>query len=127
MYSETVIDHFTHPRNAGDLPEADAIGEIGNPACGDMLRLYLKIDQHRITQVRFKTFGCAAAIATSSIMTEMATGKTLEEALKISKDDVALALGGLPAEKMDCSNLAAEALHLAIHNYLSAPLSPPST
>ncbi|WP_020674518.1 iron-sulfur cluster assembly scaffold protein [Geopsychrobacter electrodiphilus] len=119
MYSDKVMDHFLHPRNVGDLPQADAIGEIGNPADGDMLRLFLKIENKTITRIRFKTFGCAAAIATSSILTEMAIGKTLDEALLISKDDVATALDGLPADKMDCSNLAADALHQAIRAYLA--------
>ena len=122
MYSDKVMDHFLHPRNAGDLPGADAVGEIGNPACGDMMRLFLKIEDATITQVRFKTFGCAAAIATSSILTEMAIGKTLDEALLIKKEDVSTALDGLPANKMDCSNLAADALHQAIHNYISSKL-----
>ena len=117
MYSDKVMDHFLNPRNTGDLPEADAMGEIGNPACGDMMRLFLKIEKDVITQARFKTFGCAAAIATSSILTEMAVGKTLDEALLISKEDVAAALDGLPPKKMDCSNLAADALHQAIQNY----------
>ena len=117
MYSDKVMDHFLNPRNTGELPEADAMGEIGNPACGDMMRLFLKIEKDVITQARFKTFGCAAAIATSSILTEMAVGKTLDEALLISKEDVAAALDGLPPKKMDCSNLAADALHQAIQNY----------
>ncbi len=116
MYTDKVMDHFINPRNTGDLPEPDAVGEIGNPACGDMLRLFLRIEQDIVTQARFKTFGCAAAIATSSILTEMVIGKTLEEALEISKEDVAAALDGLPPEKMDCSNLAADALHQAINN-----------
>ncbi len=126
MYSETVIDHFLHPRNAGELSNADAVGEIGNPACGDMLRLFLIIDRDVITQVRFKTFGCAAAIATSSVLTEMATGKTLAAAMLISKEDVTAALGGLPPNKMDCSNLAADALHQAVHNYLAHRADPPT-
>jgi len=117
MYSDKVMDHFLHPRNVGDLPEADAIGEIGNPADGDMMRLFLKIEHEAIIQARFKTFGCAAAIATSSVLTEMVIGKTLDQALLISKEDVAAALDGLPANKMDCSNLAADALHQAIHAY----------
>jgi nitrogen fixation NifU-like protein len=117
MYNDKVMDHFLHPRNAGDLPEIDAVGEIGNPACGDMMRLFLKIENATITRASFKTFGCAAAIATSSILTEMAIGKTLDEALLINKEDVSAALDGLPAEKMDCSNLAADALHQAIHSY----------
>jgi nitrogen fixation NifU-like protein len=119
MYSDKVMDHFLHPRNVGDLPQADAVGEIGNPADGDMLRLFLKIEHQTITQASFKTFGCAAAIATSSILTEMVIGKTLDQALLITKADVASALDGLPANKMDCSNLAADALHQAIHAYLA--------
>lgn len=120
MYSDKVLDHFLHPRNAGDLPGADTVGEIGNPDCGDMMRLFLKIEGATIAQASFKTFGCAAAIATSSVLTEMIIGKTLDEALRISKKDVSAALDGLPAEKMDCSNLAAEALHQAIHSYRSS-------
>lgn len=119
MYTDKVMDHFVNPRNTGDLPAADAVGEIGNPACGDMVRLLLKIENDSITEIRFKTFGCAAAIATSSVLTEMAVGKTLNEALLINKEDVAAALDGLPPSKMDCSNLAAEALHQAIHSYLA--------
>ncbi len=119
MYSDKVIDHFLHPRNVGDLYEVDAIGEIGNPDCGDRVRLFLKIGNATITRASFKTFGCAAAIATSSILTEMAIGKTLDEALLINKEDISAALDGLPADKMDCSNLAADALHQAINNYIS--------
>ena len=122
MYSDKVMDHFLHPRNAGDLPEVDAIGEIGNPACGDMMRLFLKIEGATISRASFKTFGCAAAIATSSVLTEMAIGKTLDEALLINKEDVSAALDGLPADKMDCSNLAADALHQAIHSYRASRL-----
>ena len=118
MYTDKVMDHFVNPRNIGELSEPDAVGEIGNPACGDMVRLCLKIEQDIITAARFKTFGCAAAIATSSVLTEMALGKSLDAALLISKEQVAAALDGLPPNKMDCSNLAADALHKAIQNYL---------
>lgn len=101
MYNETVMDHFSNPRNVGELLNADAIGEVGNPACGDMLRIFLKIDLDVITQVRFKAFGYAAAIALSSMLTEMAVGKSLDDALLISKEDVAVAMGVLPPGKID--------------------------
>ena len=126
MYTDKVMDHFVNPRNTGELSEPDAVAEIGNPACGDMVRLYLKIEQDIITEASFKTFGCAAAIATSSILTEMAIGKSLKGALQISKEDVAAALDGLPPQKMDCSNIAADALHKAIQGYLSGKGCGPS-
>ena len=119
MYSDTVMDHFTNPRNVGEIEDADGIGEVGNPVCGDMMTFYIKVDdQERLSDVKFKTFGCGAAIAVSSMVSEMAKGKTIEEALKISRNDVADELGGLPQNKMHCSNLGADALHLAIENYL---------
>lgn len=105
-YSDKAMDHFLHPRNTGELLEANAIGEIGNPACDDMVRLFLKIEKDVITQVRVKTFGCAAAIATSSILTEMAVGKALKEPLRINKEDVAATLDRLPPDKMNGSNLS---------------------
>lgn len=118
MYSEKVMDHFTNPRNVGEIENADGIGEVGNAKCGDIMRIYLKVDGGIITDVKFKTFGCGAAIATSSMVTEMAIGKTLEEALELSNKAVAEALDGLPPVKMHCSNLAADALHRAIDDYI---------
>ncbi|MEW5954734.1 MAG: Fe-S cluster assembly scaffold protein NifU [Bacillota bacterium] len=117
MYNEKVMDHFENPRNVGDIPDADGVGQVGNPSCGDIMKIYLKVDGDIITDVKFKTFGCGAAIATSSMVTELVKGKTLDEALKISNKTVAEALGGLPPKKMHCSNLAADALHAAIQDY----------
>ena len=117
MYSEKVLDHFRNPRNMGELKDADAQGTVGNPTCGDLMTIYLKIEKDVITDIKFKTFGCAAAIATSSMITELARGKTLDEALTISRDDVAFELDGLPPVKMHCSNLATDALKEAIKNY----------
>ncbi|MBC8246607.1 MAG: Fe-S cluster assembly scaffold protein NifU [Deltaproteobacteria bacterium] len=117
MYSEKVMDHFTNPRNAGDLPEADGIGEVGNPVCGDMMTFYIKVQNNKISDVRFKTFGCVAAISVSSMVSEMAIGKTLTEARLITNKSVADALDGLPKEKLHCSNLGAEALAKAIADY----------
>lgn len=116
-YSDKVMDHFTNPRNVGEIPDASGIGNVGNPICGDVMRMYLKIENNVITDVKFKTFGCGAAIATSSMVTEMVKGKTIEEALKISNKAVADALGGLPAVKMHCSVLAEEALRAALKDY----------
>ena len=117
MYSEKVLDHFKNPRNVGELENADAEGTVGNPVCGDMMTMYIKVRDDRIEDIKFKTFGCGAAIATSSMTTELAKGKTLDEALEISRQDVAEALDGLPPVKMHCSNLAADALHEAIKSY----------
>ncbi len=117
MYSEKVLDHFKNPRNVGELEDADAEGSVGNPVCGDMMTMYIKVRDDRIEDIKFKTFGCGAAIATSSMTTELAKGKTLDEALEISRQDVADALEGLPPVKMHCSNLAADALHEAIKSY----------
>lgn len=117
MYSEKVMDHFQNPRNVGELVEADGIGEIGNPRCGDIMKLWIKVEDGRIRDCRFKTFGCGAAIATSSMLTEMVIGKTLEEALDITNQAVADALDGLPPVKMHCSNLAADVLKKAIEDY----------
>ena len=111
------MDHFLHPRNVGEIPDADGIGNVGNPVCGDIMRLYIKVESGRITDVKFKTFGCGAAISTSSMVTEMVKGKTIEEALEISNKAVAEALGGLPPIKMHCSVLAEEALKSAIEDY----------
>lgn len=117
MYSEKVMDHFNNPRNVGELSDADGIGSEGNPVCGDMMKIFIKVDDERISDIKFKTFGCGAAIAVSSMITEMAKGKTLDEALAITKESVAEALDGLPAQKQHCSNLGADALHKAIEDY----------
>lgn len=117
MYSEKVMDHFSNPRNVGEIPDADGVGEVGNPTCGDIMRIYLKVKDNIIEDVKFKTFGCGAAVATSSMVTEMVKGKTLDEALEVSNKQVAEALDGLPPAKMHCSNLAADALHNAIKDY----------
>jgi nitrogen fixation NifU-like protein len=119
MYSAKVMDHFNNPRNSGDMDNPDGIGHVGNPVCGDIMELYIKVKDNVITDARFKAFGCGAAIATSSMVTEMVKGKTLEEALKISNKAVAEALDGLPAIKMHCSVLAEEALKSAIDDYLA--------
>lgn len=119
MYSEKVMDHFRNPRNVGEIADADGVGEVGNPICGDMMTFYIKVKDNRLVDVKFKTFGCGAAIAVSSMISEMAIGKTLDEALKITNADVAKELGGLPPNKLHCSNLGADALHKAIENYLS--------
>jgi nitrogen fixation NifU-like protein len=117
MYSEKVMEHFTNPRNVGEIPDADGVGEEGNPTCGDIMKIYLKVENNVIKDIKFKTFGCAAAIATSSMVTEMAKGKTLDEAMLITKKSVAAQLDGLPPQKMHCSNLAADAMHKAIEDY----------
>ena len=121
-YTDQVIDHFQQPRNFGTLPDADGIGEVGNPVCGDVMKLYLKINKNKkgeeiIQDIKFETFGCAAAIATSSVITEMALGKPLSEVIKISNQQVADSLGGLPDIKLHCSVLAADALGKAIQDY----------
>jgi len=117
MYSKTVMDHFKKPRNVGVIEGADGVGEIGNPLCGDMMTIYLKVNNEKIDDIKFQTFGCGAAIAVSSMLTEMAKGKSIEEAKKISNNDVAAALEGLPKNKLHCSNLGADALHIAIKDY----------
>ena len=117
MYSEKVMDHFMNPRNMGEIADADGVGTVGNPVCGDLMTVYIKVKDNELEDVKFKTFGCGAAIATSSMITELAKGKTIEEALKITRGDVADRLGGLPPVKMHCSNLAADALHAAIEDY----------
>lgn len=119
MYSDKVMDHFNNPRNIGSLADADGVGQVGNAKCGDIMRVYIKVNDDIITDVRFKTFGCGAAIATSSMATEMIIGKTLDEALKVSNKAVAEALDGLPPAKMHCSVLAEEAIHAAIDDYLA--------
>ena len=115
-YSDKVIDHFMHPRNVGELPDADGVGEVGNPVCGDVLTVYIKVENDRISDIKFKTFGCAAAIAVSSMITDMAKGRTLEEAQNITREAVAAQLDGLPERKMHCSNLGPDALRKAIEN-----------
>lgn len=117
MYSEKVMDHFANPRNSGEMENPDGVGTVGNQTCGDLMTIYIKVKDDVITDISFQTFGCGAAIATSSMITEIAIGKTLEEALKISRNDVAEELDGLPPVKMHCSNLAADALKAAIDNY----------
>ncbi|HLD41095.1 MAG TPA: Fe-S cluster assembly scaffold protein NifU [Candidatus Omnitrophota bacterium] len=116
-YSEKVMDHFLHPRNIGEIPDASGVGNVGNPVCGDIMRLYIKVDNEKIIDVKFKTFGCGAAISTSSMVTEMVKGRTIAEAMEITNKAVAEALGGLPAVKMHCSVLAEEALKSAIEDY----------
>ena len=117
MYTEKVMDHFKNPRNMGEIPDADGVGTVGNPVCGDLMTIYIKVKDNRLEDIKFKTFGCGSAIATSSMITELAKGKTLEEGMKITRGNVANELGGLPPVKMHCSNLAADALHAAIEDY----------
>ncbi len=117
MYTEKVMDHFSNPRNVGEIENASGVGEVGNASCGDIMRISLQVDDGIIQDVKFKTFGCGAAIATSSMVTELAIGKTIDEALILTNQAVAEALDGLPAAKMHCSNLAADALHEAIKDY----------
>jgi nitrogen fixation NifU-like protein len=117
MYSDKVMEHFRSPRNMGEIKDADGVGTVGNPICGDLMTIYIKVKNDKLTDVKFKTFGCAAAIATSSMITELAKGKTLDEASKITRDNVANELDGLPSIKMHCSNLAADALREAIKDY----------
>ena len=117
MYSEKVMDHFRNPRNVGEIPDADGVGEIGNVSCGDIMKIFIKVENDVIRDVKFQTFGCGSAIATSSMVTEMVKGKSLDEAERITNKAVAEALDGLPPEKMHCSNLAADALHEAIKDY----------
>ncbi len=119
VYSEKVMDHFMNPRNVGEIENPDGIGEVGNPVCGDMMTFYIKVKDNRLDDVKFKTFGCGAAIAVSSIASEMAKGKTLEEAMKITPQLVAKELAGLPKNKLHCSNLGAQALNKAIQDFLS--------
>lgn len=118
MYSQKVIKHFQHPKNVGEIKNPDGVGRVGNPICGDIMEIYIKVKTNKIKDIKFKTFGCAAAIATSSMITELAKGKTLKEALRLTRNDVAEELDGLPSIKMHCSNLAADGLHKAIESYL---------
>ena len=117
LYTDTVMDHFQHPRNVGSIENADAIGEVGNAKCGDIMKMYLKIKDNVITDVKFETFGCGSAIASSSMATEMIKGKTIDEALAVTNKQVVDALGGLPAHKLHCSVLAEESIKSAIKNY----------
>jgi len=119
MYSKKVMDHFMKPRNVGEIKDADGVGEVGNPVCGDVMTFYIRVKNGIITDVRFKTFGCGAAIAVSSIVSEMAKGKTVEEAMNITNQSVVDELGGLPPLKLHCSNLGADALRKALENYLA--------
>ena len=116
-YTKKVMDHFMNPRNVGIIEDADGYGKVGNPVCGDLMEMYIKVKDDIITDIKFKTFGCGSAIATSSMVTELAKGKHIDEALKITRNDVASELDGLPPQKMHCSNLAADALHDAIEDY----------
>ncbi|RJQ55099.1 MAG: Fe-S cluster assembly scaffold protein NifU [Actinobacteria bacterium] len=119
MYSEKVMDHFMHPRNVGVIEDADGVGEVGNPVCGDMMTFYIKVEDGKLADVKFQTFGCGAAIAVSSMVSEMAMGKSLDEAMQITNRAVAEELEGLPTNKLHCSNLGADALHRAIDDYRS--------
>ena len=125
IYSDKVMDHFMHPRNVGEIADADGVGEVGNPVCGDMMTFYIKVENDRLKDVKFKTFGCGAAIAVSSMTSEMAIGKTMEEAMLITPQSVADELGGLPKVKFHCSNLGADALHQAIDDYRKKKGLPP--
>ncbi len=117
LYTETVMDHFTHPRNVGEIPDADGVGVVGTAKCGDIMKMYLKIKDDRIEDVKFETFGCGSAIASSSMATELIKGKTIEEALAVTNEQVVDALGGLPAYKLHCSVLAEESIKAAVKNY----------
>ncbi len=125
MYNKVVMDHFRNPRNVGVIENADGVGEVGNPICGDMMTIYLKVKDERIEDIKFQTFGCGSAIAVSSMLTEIARGKSISEAKKITNQDVANALEGLPKNKLHCSNLGADALHLAIEDYESKKAGKP--
>jgi nitrogen fixation NifU-like protein len=127
MYSKTVMDHFRNPRNVGVIEDADGVGEVGNPLCGDIMSIYLKIRDEHIRDIKFQTFGCGAAIAVSSMLSQIAKGKSIEEAKKISNKDVAKALEGLPKNKLHCSNLGADALHMAIKDYEDRKAERPKT
>jgi nitrogen fixation NifU-like protein len=119
LYNPTVMDHFENPRNVGEIPDADGIGEVGNLSCGDILKVYVKVVDGKLEDVKYQTFGCGAAVASGSMLTELAKGKTVEEAMKITNNDVAEALNGLPPQKRHCSNLAADALHKALEDWRS--------
>lgn len=117
MYNPTVMDHFENPRNVGEIPDANGVGEVGNISCGDILRVYVKVKDGKLEDVKYKTFGCGAAVASGSMLTELAKGKTVEEAWEITNNSVAEALNGLPPQKKHCSNLAADALHKALEDW----------
>ncbi|MEW5795888.1 MAG: iron-sulfur cluster assembly scaffold protein [Candidatus Zixiibacteriota bacterium] len=117
MYNDTVMDHFQNPRNTGDMPDPDGLGQVGNPACGDVMRLYIRVVDNRLVDIRCQTFGCAAAIACASAASEMVMGKSLDEAFSLTRDQVAAYLNGLPEHKMACSNLAPDAVRAAIEDY----------
>ena len=117
IYSDKVMDHFANPRNVGTIPDADGVGQVGNPVCGDMMAFYIKVKDDKLADIKFQTFGCGAAIAVSSMVSEMALGKSLAEAMAITNEKVAEELGGLPKNKMHCSNLGADALHKAIEDF----------
>jgi len=119
MYNETVLDHFQNPRNAGEIPDPDGVGSVGNPACGDVMKVYIKVSAGKLIDIKFKTFGCAAAIACSSMASELVMGKSLDQAYRLTREEVAAALNGLPPEKMACSNLAPDAIRAAIEDYRS--------
>jgi nitrogen fixation NifU-like protein len=127
VYSEKVLEHFMDPRNVGEIEEADGVGQVGNPVCGDMMNFYIKVEDDRIADVKFKTFGCGAAIAVSSMVSEMAMGKTLDEVKAMTRQDVADALGGLPPNKMHCSNLGTDALQAAVEDYENVQAGRPRT
>ncbi len=124
IYSDKVMDHFQNPRNVGVIKNADGVGKVGNPVCGDVMAFYIKVKDNRLVDIKFQTFGCGAAIAVSSMVSEMAMGKTIEEALQITNKSVAKELGGLPKNKLHCSNLGADALHEAIKNYKEKQKTP---
>jgi len=126
-YSKKVMEHFMNPRNVGTIENPDGYGKVGNPVCGDLMEMYIKVKDDIITDIKFQTFGCGSAIATSSMVTELAKGKHADEAMEITRDDVASELDGLPPQKMHCSNLAADALHEAIKDYISKKESPEKT
>jgi len=119
MYNPTVMDHFQNPRNTGDMPDPDGVGQVGNPACGDVMRLFIKVQNNRLVDIKCQTFGCAAAIACASAASEMVMGKSLDEASALTREQVAVYLNGLPEQKMACSNLAPDALRAAIEDYRS--------
>jgi nitrogen fixation NifU-like protein len=119
MYTDIVIDHFQNPRNVGEINDPDGVGEVGNPVCGDMIKITIKVDEGKLADVKFKTFGCGAAVASGSIGTELVKGRSIDEAMVLTNSQVAEELGGLPPEKLHCSNLAADGIHEAIQDYLS--------
>jgi len=119
MYTDIVIDHFQNPRNVGEITDPDGVGEVGNPVCGDMIKITIKVDEGKLADVKFKTFGCGAAVASGSIGTELVKGRSIDEAMVLTNSQVAEELGGLPPEKLHCSNLAADGIHEAIQDYLS--------